>query len=190
MKFKPWAEGRIQGVEMSVLMVTGIEGARNCGAAVSTQLGMVVEVAENRRAALAILKRREFYAVVLDETLTECDPAAAEAIWAQAGLAIPLQINFALSGSARLVREIKAALYRRQREQALASRAAASAMETELKSTIAGLLLQSELALKGIGVPAPVADRLRLVAELAGTLRQQLQAPHNTNIEARGHTAA
>jgi hypothetical protein len=173
-----------------MLGVTGIEGTRNCGVAVSTQLGIAVEVAENRRAALAILKRREFYAVVLDETLTECDPAAAEAIWAQAGLAIPLQINFALSGAARMVREIKAALYRRQREQALASRAAASAMETELKSTIAGLLLQSELALKGNGVPAPVADRLRLVAELAGTLRQQLQASLHTNIETRGHTAA
>ena len=111
---------------MSILMVTGIEGARNCGAAVSTQLGMEVEVAENRRAALAILKRREFLrGGIVTKRMAECDPAAAEAIWAQSGLAIPLQINFALSGAMRLVREIKAALYRREREQALASRAAA-----------------------------------------------------------------
>jgi DNA-binding NtrC family response regulator len=162
---------------MSVLMVTGIEGARNCAAAISTQLGMEVNVAENRRAALNALRRREFHVVIVDETMAECDPATAEAIWAQSGLAIPLQINFALSGAVRLVREIKAGLYRREREQALASRAAASAIETELKSTIAGLLLHSELALKGSGVPATVADRLRLVAELAGTLRQKLHAP-------------
>ena len=49
-----------------------------------------------------------------------------------------------------------------------------AAIETELKSTLAGLLLQSELALTGPGVPPGVADRLRTVAELAGSLRQQL----------------
>jgi DNA-binding NtrC family response regulator len=162
---------------MSVLMVTGIEGARNCAAAISAQLGMEVNVAENRRAALNALRRREFHVVIVDETMAECDPAAAEAIWTQSALAIPLQINFALSGAVRLVREIKAALYRREREQALASRAAASAIETELKSTLAGLLLHSELALKGNGVPTAIADRLRLVAELAGTLRQKLHSP-------------
>jgi DNA-binding NtrC family response regulator len=170
---------------MSVLMVTGIEGARNCAAAIGTQLCMEVNVAENGRSALNALRRREFHVVIVDETMAECDPAAAEAIWAQSGLAIPLQINFALSGAVRLVREIKAGLCRREREQALASRAAASAIETELKSTIAGLLLHSELALKGNGVPATVADRLRLVAELAGTLRQKLHAP----LGARDHAA-
>jgi DNA-binding NtrC family response regulator len=168
---------------MSVLMVTGIDGARNCAAVICTQLGMEVEVAENRRQALNALRRREYHVVIVDGTMAECDPAAAEAIWAQAGLAIPLQINFALSGAVRLVREIKAGLYRRERERALASRAAASAIETELKSTIAGLLLHSELALKGNGVPPTIADRLRLVAELAGTLRKQLDTP----LEARDH---
>jgi DNA-binding NtrC family response regulator len=171
---------------MSILMVTGIEGARKCAAAVGTQLDMEVEVAENRRAALAALRRREFEVVVVDETIAECDPAAAEAIWAKAGLAIPLQISFALCGAARIIREIKAAQHRRQREQAMASRAAAAAIETELKTTIAGLLLNSELALIGGAVPAPIADRLRVVAELAGTLRQQLNAP----LLARGHTSA
>ena len=82
---------------MSILMVTGIEGARNCAAVVAKQLGMEVEIAEGRRAALAALRKKEF-AVVLDETIAECDPAAAEAIWEHAGLAIPMQINFALSG--------------------------------------------------------------------------------------------
>jgi len=189
---------------MSVLMVTGIEGASNCGAAVSTQLGMEVEVAENRRAALTILKKREFHAVVIDQSMVECDPAAAEAIWTNAGLAIPLQVNFALSGATRVVREIKAALNRREREQAMASRAAAVAIEIELKTTVAGLLLHTELALKGSGVPPIVADRLRMVAELAGTLRQQLDTPlkprslvahmdthsQNLHVQGRRHTAA
>jgi hypothetical protein len=171
---------------MSILIVTGIEGARNCAALVSAQLGMEIEVAEGRKAALAALRRREFLAVVVDETMGECDPAAAEAIWEHAGLAIPLQINFALSGAARLTREIRAALHRREREQAMARRAAAAAIETELKTTVAGLLLHSQLALSGSEVPIPLAERLRVVADLAGSLRRQLNAPS----EVRGDTAA
>jgi signal transduction histidine kinase len=162
---------------MSILMVTGIEGATNCAAQVSAQLGMEVEVASGRRDALARLRKREYLAVVIDETLAECDPAAADRICEQAGLAIPLQINFAVSGAARLIREIRAALHRREREQQLARRAAAAAMEAELKSTIAGLLLHSELALSGSEVPPPVADRLRVVADLAVSLRRQLSIP-------------
>ena len=99
-----------------------------------------------------------------------------EAIWERSGLAIPMQVNFALSGAARLIREIRAALHRREREQTLARRAAAAAIETEIKSTVAGLLLQSELALSSSDAGSPVAQRLRVVADLAGDLRRRLAA--------------
>ncbi len=171
---------------MSILMVTGIEGARNCAAVVAGQLGRDVEVAEGRKAALAALRRREFDAIVIDETIAQCDPSAAEAIWEHAGLAIPMQVNFALSGASRLIREVRAALQRREREQMLARRAAAAAIETELKSTVAGLLLHSQLALSGSEASSPVADKLRMVADLAGSLRQQLSSPKLS----RGDTAA
>jgi len=171
---------------MSILMVTGMEGARNCAAVVSAQLGMEVEVAEGRKSALDALRRREFAAVVVDETLAGCDPVAAEAIWERAGLAIPLQVNFAVSGAARLIREIRAALRRREREQTLAHRAAAAAIEAELKSTVSGLLLHSQLALSGGEVPSLVAERLRMVADLASSLREQLSVPQ----QARGGSTA
>ena len=162
---------------MSILMVTGIEGARNCAALIAAQLGMEVEVAEGRKAALSALRRKEYSAIVVDETIAECDPAAAEAICERAGLAIPLQINFALSGAARLIREIRAALHRREREQTLARRAATVAIETELKSTVAGLLLHSQLALSEREISAPLTEKLRVLADLAGNLRQQLTTP-------------
>jgi hypothetical protein len=162
---------------MSILIVSGIEGARNCAEVVGAQLAMAVEVAESRKSALVALRRREYLAVVVDESLAECDPAGAEAIWEHAALAIPVQVNFALAGANRLVREIRAALNRRQREQSLARRAAAAAIETELKSTVAGLLLHSQLALSESGVPTSIADKLRVVADLAGNLRQQLSGP-------------
>jgi hypothetical protein len=159
---------------MSILIVTGIEGARNCAEVVSQQLGMEVQVAEGRKTALTILRKKEFAVVVLDESVAECDPAAAEAIWYSAGLAIPLQINFALAGASRIIRELRAALHRREREQAVARRAAAGAIEAEVRSTLAGLLLHSQLALTASETPIPVAEKLRVVADLANNLRQQL----------------
>jgi hypothetical protein len=161
---------------MSILFVTGIEGARQCAEIMGKQLDMEVVVADGRKMALALLRQREFAAVVLDETVASCDPAAAEAIWERSGLAIPLEINLALAGAERLAREIRAALHRREREQELSRRAAAAAVESELKTTVAGLLLQAQLALSTSGIASPLAERLKLVATLAGDLRRQLSA--------------
>jgi hypothetical protein len=159
---------------MKVLIVTGMEGADNCAAALSRLLSLHCEAAQGRKAALAALKRSEYAALVVDEGIIDTDPMGAELIWENAGLAIPVQINFALSGVERLSREIRMALNRRERERALAHQAAASIIESELKSTVAGLLLHSQLALQDRQTPAPVAEKLRVVADLAGSLRQQL----------------
>lgn len=169
---------------MGILMVTGIDGAKSCAETVGASLGLEVEVATGRKAALEALRRREYLAVVIDESLADCDAPAAEAIWNHAGLAIPLQINFAVCGAARLTREIRAGLRRRKREQMLSWRAATEAMETEMKSTVAGLLLNSQLALSGSGVPTAVAEKVRKVAELAGNLQRQLSAWRDTRAAA------
>ncbi len=161
---------------MTILIVSGIEGVRNCAEVVSKQLGMTVEFASGRREAVDALRHREFAAVVVDETLAECDPEAAEAIWERAGLAIPMQINFALAGAARIIREIRAVLQRRLREQAAARRAAREDIDSELKNTVSGLLLQSQLALAERGLPMHIVQKLRMVEDLAGKLRLQLAA--------------
>jgi hypothetical protein len=113
--------------------------------------------------------------VIVDESIAEADARGAELLWRYAGLAIPLQVNFALSGTARLARDIRAAISRREQEQALAMRAAASSIEGQLKSTMTGLLLQSELALAEPAISGSVATKLKLVIELAGSLRHQLE---------------
>ena len=159
---------------MKVLMVSGMEGAENCAAVLTKLLGMPCEIAQGRKAAVSALKRSEFSAVVMDEGMVDLDPAGADAVWELAGLAIPVQVNFALSGVQRLAREIRMALNRRERERSLAHDEAAAAIETELKSTVAGLLLHSQLALQDRDIPAPLAEKLRVVADLAGSLRQQL----------------
>jgi len=164
---------------MKVLIVTGMEGADNCAATLAKLLGLECEAAQGRKAAISALKRNEYAALVVDEGIVDTDSTGAELIWEHAGLAIPLQINFALSGAQRLAREIRMALNRGERERALAREAAAAAMESELKSTVAGLLLHSQLALADRAIPQPIADKLRLVADLAGALREQLSSRHH-----------
>ncbi len=169
---------------MKILIVTGIEGAENCVAALSRLLEEPCELATSRKAAVKALKRAEFAAVVLDEGIVDNDPTGADMIWGNAGLAIPVQANFALAGAQRLAREIRMALVRRERERALSHQAAAAAIHTELKSTLSGLLLHSQLALADREVPAPLAEKLRVVVDLAGVLRQQL-SPSNSGSVSR-----
>ena len=107
----------------------------------------------------------------------------------RAGLAIPMQINFALAGAARIIREVRAALQRRQREQSIARMAAREAIESELKNTVTGLLLQSQLALAEAGLPNQIAQKLRMVEELAGKLRKQLSGTMGTAPEAGSATS-
>jgi hypothetical protein len=166
---------------MKILIITGMEGAENCAAALTKMLELECEIANGRKAAVSALKRSEFAAIVVDESMIDSDPAGADVIWEHAGLAIPVQVNFALSGAQRLAREIRMALNRRDRERALAHEAAAEAIDNELKSTVAGLLLHSQLALQDREISAPLAEKLRLVADLAGSLRQQLASHPPTN---------
>jgi hypothetical protein len=56
----------------------------------------------------------------------------------------------------------------------LARRAATEAIDAKLKTTVTGLLLHSQLVLADTETPQPIVEKLRVVANLAGALRQQL----------------
>ncbi len=158
-----------------VLMISFMAGAKNCAALVTQELGMQVEVQPSRKAALAALREREYAVLVVEECMVEADPQGADMLWQRAGLAVTVQINFALSGAARLVREVKAALARRDQEQALAMRAATSRIECELKSAVTGLLLHSQLALAEPALSPQLTAKLQQVVELAASLRERLR---------------
>jgi hypothetical protein len=164
------------GEEMSasVLMVTPMLGAANCAAALEQQLGCGVDVANGREEALFALQRREYSVVIVEESLVEADFRGADLMWKHAGLAVPLQVNFGITGSSRLAREVRAALARREQEQAIAMRAARSTMEAELNVTVTGLLLHSQLALSEPAIPPHISEKLKIVIQLAGHLRERL----------------
>jgi hypothetical protein len=161
----------------SILMITAIAGAENCAAVLSKQFGLTVETAPSRKDGMAALRRREFALVVVDESLVEPREDGTDSLLKHAGLAIPLEINFAISGCGRVVREVRAALLRREREQDMAQSAAAAAIQSDLRDTVAGLLLQSQLALAEPGISPQLSERLKLVLELAIHLRERLDLP-------------
>jgi hypothetical protein len=161
----------------SVLIISPMADASRVADALATTLGCSVNVAPSHRAGLIALRHRDYSVVVVDDCLAEANPAAVEVLWQSFGMAVPVQINFAFSGGARLAREVQAAIGRREQQQVMALRAAASVLENDLKSTLTGLLLQSQLALAEPELPPSVAGKLELVAELAGSLRRRLEQP-------------
>ena len=162
-------------MKKSVLLIAALAGAENCARLLEEQIEAAVELVEDRASALKSLQSRSYGLVIVEEHLVEGDIAWADRIWAAAGLAVPLQINFALSGCARLIREAKAALARQLTEQELARRAAMLDIHKELNAAVTGLLLESELALRVDDVPAALQPRLRHMVELAGQLRERLR---------------
>ncbi len=158
-----------------VLIVTAMMNAEECVRVVRESVGAEVEVASSRKAGLLSLKREEFAVVVVEESLAEPDPQWAEEMREAVGLAMSMQVNFAITGCARLGREVKAALVRRDRERSVARRQAKEELENELKSSVTGLLLESELALREPTVSATLEPKLRHLVELAGAIRERLR---------------
>lgn len=166
-----------------VLLISTMDGAEHCAKWIADQIGSKVEVAATRRAGLTALRRASYGVVVVEESLTELDAQWADQVWALAGLAIPVQVNFAISGCARLSREVKSALLRRDGEQSVAHRAAVTEIENDLKSAVTGLLLESQLVLNEPTVPASLEPKLRHLVELAGVLRERLRGASEAGVQ-------
>jgi hypothetical protein len=157
-----------------ILMITGIAGAESCAGVLGKQFQMTVETADSRKQAIAALRRHPYALVVIDESLLQADQDGDDALLRHTGLAIPIEINFAISGAGRLVREVRAALARRALERELAERAIASSIKGQLGELAAGLLLHAQLALDEPELPPRSAEKIRSIVELAAKLAQQL----------------
>lgn len=81
-----------------------------------------------------------------------------------------------MTGMERLIREVRSALHRRQREETSARRAVEEQMRSEMRETLTVMLLSCELAMAVPGVPVPAAEKIRAIDNLARELRVQLNA--------------
>jgi hypothetical protein len=158
-----------------ILLVTPSERAPECAAALREATGEEIAVAESLVRAASLLRTESYTAAVLDQYLLEAEPREAEIMLDHLGTAIPVQVNLGISGMERLVREVRAAVQRRRREEVQARHAATGKLHSELNGTITALLLSSELALETPGQSPAATEKLESVHELVKKLRTQLE---------------
>jgi hypothetical protein len=158
----------------ALLVIAPESAAQPIVEALRTDLSIEVETTPSRRAALTALRRHDFALILIDESLASDDSTKTDLLYQNAGSALVLELNLALSSAARVVRQARSAIARRTQDLSAAHTAASSTLHSELNTSLAGLLLESQLALRD-ATPAQ-APRLRHLVQLAGELRDRLRA--------------
>lgn len=158
-----------------ILLVSGIARREECAEALEHALQESVVVADNLLQATTRLRAESYTAVVFDDKLAQNEPDDIETALEHLGTAIPLEVNLAISGPERLVREVRSALRRRKFEEASARESATRLLRDELNGTLTTLLLDCELALEARSLPAVAMERLASVHSSAQKLRMELE---------------
>ncbi len=158
-----------------ILLVTPSDRANEWAAALHNATGDEVVVAESLTRATLLLRAGCYRVVVLDQYLVEAEAVEFDSIVEHFGIAIPVQVNLAISGMERLVREVLSAVQRRQREEASARRAAIGKLQSELNGMVTALLLSTELAMETPDLPEAGVEKLHSIHELVKELRWQLE---------------
>ena len=159
-----------------ILLVTPIESRDKCAAALKEATGEPVVIAENLAQATTLLRSGSYTIVVFEQQIAETEPLETDTAFQHLGSAIPVQLNLAISGLERLVREVRVALHRRKHEQVIARDGASQALYANFNDTVTTLLLDCELALEAAGLPAKATEHLASLLETAQKLRAQLEA--------------
>ena len=157
-----------------ILRITPSARIKECAHSLQSGTGSAVEVAASLQEAGCQLREREYAAVVVDQFLVEAEPDESDPILQHLGSAIPVYVNFAISGIDRVVRETKTALARRTREELVARQSAERAIWSELREDVTAMLLSCDLALAVPNVPTPAIEKLRSVHDLACQIRTRL----------------
>ena len=158
----------------ALLLIAPESAAEPIAEALRLDLHAEVHTTPNRRAALTLIRRNDFALILIDENLASAEPATTDLLYQNAGSALILELNLALSSAARIVRQARSALTRRAQELSTAHTAASAILHSELNTALAGVLLESELALREASPTQ--APRLRHLVQLAGDLRDRLRA--------------
>ena len=158
-----------------ILLITPSPRVTECAAAIEKATGEPAQTASNLRRALRLMRQQEFDVVVVDQCLPDAEREAGEMLPALSGAAVLIFINLALSGTERVVRDVRAALQRRDQEQRVAMQAAARMLSSEIKDALTGILLSSQLALAEPALPPAAEAKLRSVWELAEQMRLRLE---------------
>ncbi len=157
----------------SLLLLAAEPAASRVAGALQVALDARVTICACRQTCLERLRDEEFSLVLTEGAVTAADPEAADALYAAAGGAPVLEINFGISSADRIVRQARATLLRRAQDERGARAAAALSFNNQLNASLTGLMLESEIALRQAG--PRLQPTLRRVVEMANALREQLR---------------
>jgi len=158
-----------------ILLITPSANGPQCAEILRTATGRETLWAKNLQEAATRLREQTYSAAVIDQFLLETDPDESDQMIEHLGTAFPVYVNFAVTGMERLVREVRAALHRRKREETAARRAVAEQMHSEMRETLTAMLLSCELAMSVPDVPDPAVEKIRAIDNLARELRLRLE---------------
>ena len=159
-----------------LLVVTPSAKARGCAQAIQQVTSEETHVAATLSQAMAQLRAQEYVAILIDQACLETEPVESDMVLEHIGSAIPVHVNFAISGMDRVVRELRAALQRRKKDVVHARHAAEEGLRSELKGTVTALLLSCEMALcvPELQNATEAKAKMRAVYELAQEVRAKL----------------
>ncbi|HEY4905208.1 MAG TPA: hypothetical protein VIH89_17155 [Candidatus Sulfotelmatobacter sp.] len=157
-----------------ILIITASASGQQCLDALKAATNSEVHWAQTVQHATTQLRQQTYSAAVIDQFLLETEPEESDQMLEHLGTAFPVYVNFAVTGLDRLVREVRSALHRRRREEIAARRAVEDQLRSEMGETLTALLLSCELAMSLSGVPAPAAERIQAIDNLARELRVRL----------------
>jgi hypothetical protein len=159
-----------------ILLISSLAKIHECARALQQAANEPVTVCSSSIEAVAHLQAEEFTAVMFDQQLLDSDPDDGRAVLKHLGTAAPVYVNFAISGTGRVVRDLRSALQRHKRELAAAKRQAEQTLRSEFNNTVTALLLSCEMALQVPELPALAEARIHDVESLAKQMSTRLEA--------------
>src|SRR4029079_10403098 len=119
-----------------------------------------VEIAGDLRTALEQLRKQEFTAVVIDESLLELSGGKLDVLLKKIEPALPVFINLGINRSDRVVRDVLTGIRRIGQQRNAALYVVQAELRSQLRSELTAILLTTEQLLLA-PLPAPVEGKLR-----------------------------
>jgi hypothetical protein len=161
-----------------ILIIWNSDKAKECARALEHAMQEPIKVASSLYEGVDCLRSGEYSAVVIDQWITEAEPEPTSVVFDHLGMAVPVFVNFGISGVERILRELRAALSRRGLEAVLARHSARQALRNELKDDVTVLLLSCGVALEEPSLSDSARTRLQKIEELSTNISQKLAMSH------------
>jgi len=157
-----------------ILLITPLAKVQDCALAIEEATSEAVRVCSTPHLAIAELQAQTFTAVVFDQLLLDAEHDEGETVLKHLGSAVPVYLNFAVSGTARVIRELKSALQRRGRDVLAARRDAEQSLRHELRDAATAALLSCQMALQVPNLPPLAEDKMQVAVALVREMSMKL----------------